>query len=629
MVITATSSNGLTDTCAVNVRLYSVAVQSVTLSHQSIDMLINATYSLQAEVLPANATNKTIVWSSNKISVATVNQNGTITAHNVGTALIIATASNGIADTCEVQVLPINAEDISLNISDLSLAIDESQQIFATILPENTTTKTIIWSVSNSSIATVDQTGIITAHTVGVTQLFAYTHNGLYDICTITVTDAPVLADSISIIASKDSINIDEILQIYTEFYPTNTTNKSIIWSSQNSSIATITQSGQIKGISAGTTIIEARTSNGITKTFEITVRELLASSIQLQASSLYLDPEQTVTLEASILPIKTSNKSVTWHSDDTSVATVNEYGLVTTITPGITNIWATTSNGITTSCTIHVNEIAPSEIHIDTIFSSMLVDETIQLSVSFNPTKTTLQDVQWTSTDQTVLSVNNTGLLTALREGTATIRVLSSSNSSIYTEITINVRLSNEAPTVTNIPPQVILFGETFPQLNLHDYFSDDNTSPANIRWSANASGAISLQISSSGIATAFINDNSWKGTEIITITATDEYDLSTSYPVEYVITDENTISNVSIHECTVFPNPSTGIFTVSFSNLETAQYTIELFSPQGACIFTNSENIDTHFSQTYDVSNFAKGVYTLIIRNKTESFTKHILIQ
>lgn len=627
--ITATTANGLTDTCSVNVRLYTVGVQSVVLSNQSIDMLIGATHHIQTDVYPENATNKTIILSSSKTSVATVNQEGIITAHNVGTTLIIATASNGIADTCQVRVLPVNAEKVTLNIHDLSLSLNESQQLIAEITPANATTKTINWAVNNSAIASVDQTGVVTAHTVGITKLFAYAHNGLYDTCTITVTEISVLADSVKIIASKDSINIDEIIQVHTEFYPVNTTNKTILWSSQNTTIATVTQSGQIKGISAGTAIIEAVASNNVSTTFEITVRELPASSIQLQASSLYLDPAQTVHLEASILPIKTTNKAVVWHSDDTLVATVNEFGLVTAVAPGATYIWATTSNGISTSCEINVNEIIPISMQIDANFSMMVIGDAAQLSISFAPIETTQTTVQWTSSDPSIVEVNSSGLLTARQEGKATIRVSSLANSSVYAEITIDVRLSNAAPVVTDIPSQVILFGNTFPPLNLHDYFSDDNTRPENLRWSADASGTISLQISSSGIATAFITDNSWKGTEIITITAIDEYGLSTSYPVEYVITDKISISSISAGECTVYPNPSTGIFTVSLSNIEQAEYTIELFSPHGTCVFTSTQKIDAQFSHTFDVRHLAKGVYNLVVRSNQKTFTKQIVIQ
>ncbi|MDA3881917.1 MAG: Ig-like domain-containing protein [Bacteroidales bacterium] len=628
--ITATTANGKTATCNVTVRLNTISVDEVIISQDFIDMFPDASHQVSAEIVPDNATNKTIVWSSNKISVATVDQNGVITSVSPGTALVIATASNGIADTCTVTVMPIYADSIIISTQAITLSINESQEITAEIYPENATQKTIFWSVENTDIASVSTNGTLTGNNIGATELYAQTLNGSIDTCIVTIIEVSIPADSIHVSPTESNIDVDETITALVTFYPEATTNKTITWTSNDENIASVNQYAKITGVNTGTTIIRAKSANNKTAEIHITVNELFASSIELEASSLIFEPGQTHTIGATISPIKTTNKTITWTSENEEIARVNEFGLITAVSPGTTLITATTSNELTTSCEITVTEIYPTEISIiPPDKTTILIDETLQLNVEYTPTSTTATGLLWSSSNTDIATVNEFGEVTGINEGVVTINVSSEIYQNVNTSINISVSIYNEAPVVTDIPPQVILIGEEFPIINLNDYFTDDNTSANNIRWSANTPGVISLQINSNGDVTATCTQEGWLGSETITIRAKDEHGLITSYPVIYTISDGTAIHSVSLQTIRVYPNPSTGIFTLAFETVSEGNYTIQLISPEGKTVFAEKSFVLGSYSHRFTNNSLAKGIYTIRIQHKKQSITRHILIQ
>ncbi len=133
-----------------------VEVSSVSLSKSSISLLLGGSETLSATVSPSNATNKTVTWSSNDNSIATVDANGKVTAVKVGSTTITVKSNNGKTSTAIVKVNPVTVEKIELSKSDASIVIGQNEIITATITPSNATDKTVTWSSSNTSVATVN-----------------------------------------------------------------------------------------------------------------------------------------------------------------------------------------------------------------------------------------------------------------------------------------------------------------------------------------------------------------------------------------------------------------------------------------------------------------------------------------
>ena len=149
-----------------------IPVESISLNVSEVILKPNETTMLIATVAPENASDKTIGWESDNESVATVDGNGVVTAIGVGTASIKATCGS-VYTTCNVTVEVVEEDKITLNISSAQLKVKETVKVVATVLPEASADKTIKWSSSDGSVATVDATGLVTGIDVGVATITA------------------------------------------------------------------------------------------------------------------------------------------------------------------------------------------------------------------------------------------------------------------------------------------------------------------------------------------------------------------------------------------------------------------------------------------------------------------------
>ena len=169
-----------------------IPATSISLSATQLNVVIGAQPSqLVATVVPANATNKTVAWSSSDESVASVDQNGLVTFKSVGKAVITAMAQDGsgVKATCSVEVSPVLVSKLTLNVTELELNINEKSTLTATIEPTTATVKLLTWTSSDTSVATVDANGVVTAVAPGsaVITAKATDASGVAATCTVTV----------------------------------------------------------------------------------------------------------------------------------------------------------------------------------------------------------------------------------------------------------------------------------------------------------------------------------------------------------------------------------------------------------------------------------------------------------
>lgn len=190
-VITATTNDGtnLSASCAVEV--YWNAVTGITVTPASATILVGETTTLTANITPANASNTSVNWSSSNTSVATVNANGVVTGVGVGNATITATTvDGGYSASATITVDPVRVTGVTLNQSTITLRTSgtTTYQLTATVAPTNATNKNVKWDSANTSIATVSNTGLVTAVTPGTTTVTVTTEDGGYTAtCTVKV----------------------------------------------------------------------------------------------------------------------------------------------------------------------------------------------------------------------------------------------------------------------------------------------------------------------------------------------------------------------------------------------------------------------------------------------------------
>ena len=174
--IIAMTANGKTATCLVNVSPKTYYAESVTLNKTSVDLPIGHTDTLTATVLPDYTTDKSVTWVSSEPSIVKV-ENGVITALSAGTATVTATTSNGKTASCTVTALFIPVTNIIINESLIYVDAGDSITVNATAVPENATLTNLVWSSSNTNIATVSG-GVINGVSDGIAVITVKTSDG-------------------------------------------------------------------------------------------------------------------------------------------------------------------------------------------------------------------------------------------------------------------------------------------------------------------------------------------------------------------------------------------------------------------------------------------------------------------
>lgn len=170
-----------------------IAVTSVTLDKTSLTLEVGESYTLTATVSPSNATDKRITWLSTNSSVAFVS-GGKVTAKSEGATTITAMAHNGETASCSVTVNEpapevVEVVSVSLDKTSLTLKIGESETLTAIVLPSNATDKSVTWTSSDQSVATVVN-GKITAVGGGTATITALSSGGKMAQCMVTVDDS-------------------------------------------------------------------------------------------------------------------------------------------------------------------------------------------------------------------------------------------------------------------------------------------------------------------------------------------------------------------------------------------------------------------------------------------------------
>lgn len=262
--------------CLVTVTAF---VIDISLNKSVLNLRINQTEKLIATITPENAVDQTITWNSSNPEVASIDNAGNVTALTLGTTVITVTTSNKRAAECSVTV-----SNYEISQSELIFQLGEGNPKTAvlSIKSDDTLVKDVIWSSDNEAVATVvkneDGSAEVTAVSAGTAKIAAKMPDGTILYCAVSV-----MADSTTpeypvtnIILDKTSLLLFEgqSEQLTAKVLPENATDKSITWSSSDSSIVTVNHTGKVTAVSSGETVVTATTSNHITAS--CTVRVIL-----------------------------------------------------------------------------------------------------------------------------------------------------------------------------------------------------------------------------------------------------------------------------------------------------------------------------------------------------------------
>ena len=259
-IVTATTTDGgKKATCTVTV---TTPASGVTVSPTTATIIKGQTQQLTATVAPSSASNKSVSWSSSNHSVAIVSSSGLVTAKAAGTAdVTVTTAEGSHKAVCKVTVrVPVTG--VSISRTELSLIKGGTEQLSATVSPSDASNKTISWSTTDKSVATVSSSGLVTAVGGGTADIIVTTLDGSYsDRCRVTV-NIPVTGIKFNDAAA--SVGTDSTTQLSYTIVPSDASNKQVTWQSSDTAVAMIDpDTGVITPIAPGGTEITVTTVDG------------------------------------------------------------------------------------------------------------------------------------------------------------------------------------------------------------------------------------------------------------------------------------------------------------------------------------------------------------------------------
>lgn len=443
--------------------------------------------------LPATSSEAKTFWLSLPPTVMTKGFTLTLTGAN-GEVVTKSRGSSYVVERKKIKTLgpleivmessPVTVTGVELNKSEIELAVNETEPLTATVLPENATDKTVSWSSSNTNVATVSSNGVVTAVSAGTAVITVTTNTGgKTATCVVTVKeDAPVITYSLAIDPQSAEIKFGETkaftltLTTTTNGVAATETVTRATWTSSDADVATVAN-GTATGTGAGTATITAKytpagSEEELSASANLTVTNVVSYSLAIDPTSAEIKSGET---QAFTLTLTTTTNGVaatqtvtgaTWASSDANVATVAN-GTATGIGAGTATITAKfipegSEEELSASASLKVTvDVITYSLAIDPESAEVLVGGTKAFTLTLTTTTNgeaatqTVTGATWTSSDAAIATVAN-GTVTGVAEGTATITAKYTPEGSAE-ELTVTAQLTvNKEPNHAGDPVEI-----------------------------------------------------------------------------------------------------------------------------------------------------------------------------
>lgn len=347
----------------VTVRYRLLVVQPVTgltITAEASTLYVGEQLPLSIGYAPEEASIQAVTWRSGNEQVATVDENGVVTGVSKGRTTIRATAVDGSGRYATYQVtVKQQPASITLKETELTINVGRYRTLQATVLPANTSDKTLRWTSSDEKVATVNTQGRVTGVAPGVCTIrcSSAAFDQVYAEATITVCQ-PVT--KIAFTDDTVSFNVGDTCQLFWQTSPSNATDTAVTFKSSNTGIATVDENGVVTGHKRGSCTVTITAADGSKKrdTVKISVLQPVLG-VHMENDTIRVGVDESYTARAVLEPSDASNTRMTWASADTSIATVKGSKNKPTVTGkrwGTTTITGMTEDGgYTTVATVNV----------------------------------------------------------------------------------------------------------------------------------------------------------------------------------------------------------------------------------------------------------------------------------
>ena len=368
----------------------------------------------------------------------------------VGAVSMLVAVSCGNKQVQELDQVIVPVESLELDPTHATVDAGDVLALKVTVKPDNATFKTVSWSSSDPKLAEVYNGTVKTIKEGAVT--ITATASGISAICEITINRVPILVSSITLDKTETTIEIGDTETLVATVNPADADDPTVTWTSSNWAVASVSE-GVVTAIGEGTAIITAKAGDK-TATCTVTVphKYIPLENLGMNKTETTIRVGGTEILQLILTPQNADYDNLTWTSSDESVATVSE-GVVTALAVGTTTITATAS-GKSANCVVTVIPIAkPVEsVKLNKNATTIEVGGTEILTATIFPLDSDDPTLTWTSSDETVVTVNQNGRIAAVSAGTAVVTATAGGKSDTCTVTVIEADKTNSA-TIDDLP--------------------------------------------------------------------------------------------------------------------------------------------------------------------------------
>ena len=491
VTIVATAEEFPVVTGELEIDVLPVPIEKIEINEDIEQVSLNNEYTFTTTATPSNTTNKNVIWSViNGTGEGTITEDGKFVGTKTGTVTIVATADDNseIKDSIEIEIIGVDVERISIKADSLYVNTGTSFYLKAYVVPTNASVKDIVWSSSDTSIATIDPStgGVATKYKSGMVTF------------TATSSINNEIKDTITIYVGYTSIKIGETTSLGNSSY---ITYDEVIWEIEDENILEATgKQGStsvnsyykhyiyVKGKANGVTTVTMKTISGDvlaqSKVYVYTPITKIESVYDSIETDVDLNHSTTAGVTLNTSDISKPLDELIYISGDDSIASIDENGMITGKKKGKTNIYVyskyyNVSLTIPVDVVIYTSNLTLNEYEVSLNPSKL----THQIEYSISPDNTSFKKVTFKSENEKIATVNEDGLITAIRNGSTKIIVTTEDGrhtkeievtiSGIRKEIN-NLQISNivnQTYTSQEIKPLVTIIDGDYELINNTDY--------------------------------------------------------------------------------------------------------------------------------------------------------------
>ena len=412
--------------CCINIK--ENPVTDIITDVTEIDMIAGDQYTVGTTIIPTDATNPTLVWASDDEKVAKV-EGGVITAVAPGSANI--TVANGTVFKIIKVHVRNRLQSIEFEQKEYIIKEGDTAKLNVIFNPSEDVNTNLTWTTTNDEAVSVDKDGNITGVKAGEMAMITCIAEDLgvegAISCIVRVIESDVIAEDMQLDPVEGIVYIGGTLQMNAIFTPATTTNQEILWASSDENLATVDSTGVVTGVAEGDVIITAvysHTKDGVPLVRNANIKVIKApvpvEGITLNPAEYELFIGQTYTVTPIFTPEDATDQSVTYHSTDPEVATVDEKGVVTGIASGSAVIICRTVDGghIATS---NVKVIQGVSLELIPSVREIALGKTFKIKTKVLPegSDTTMK---WESSNTKIATVTEKGKVRGIKKGKCTI---------------------------------------------------------------------------------------------------------------------------------------------------------------------------------------------------------------